>query len=93
MSSLRFASRFNVRYPQLQAPKDPSGLLLRLGDPHGALPFTVVLDSQHRICIQRLGEVDAGWIAAAVRQCSAPQTLADGPTWDGGRDGRAQRLQ
>jgi thiol-disulfide isomerase/thioredoxin len=80
MSSLRFASRFNVRYPQLQAPKDPSGLLRRLGDPHGALPFTVVLDSQHRICAQRLGEVDAGWIAAAVRQCSAPQTLADGPT-------------
>lgn len=73
ISSLRFANGFHVRYPQLQAPKDPSGLLRRLGDPQGALPFTVMLDTEHRICASRLGEVDAQWIAAAVRVCSAPQ--------------------
>jgi thiol-disulfide isomerase/thioredoxin len=79
ISSLRFANRFHVHYPQLQAPKDPSGLLRRLGDLHGALPFTLVLDTEHRICASRLGEVDAEWIAAAVRKCSAPsQVRADG---------------
>jgi thiol-disulfide isomerase/thioredoxin len=71
ISSMRFTSRFQVRYPQLQAPKDPGGLLRRLGDLHGALPFTVVLDTEHRICASRLGEVDAEWIAAAVKKCSA----------------------
>jgi len=71
MSSLRFANRFQVHYPQLQAPKDPSGLLRRLGDLHGALPFTVVLDTEHRMCASRLGEVNAEWIAAAVKKCSA----------------------
>ena len=77
VSSLRFASRFQVRYPQLQAPKNPSGLLRRLGDLHGALPFTVVLNPEHRICAQRLGEVDVEWIAAAVSKCSRAQALAD----------------
>lgn len=70
-SSLLFASKFHVGYPQLQAPKNPNGLLRKLGDPHGALPFTVVLDTQHRICAQRLGAVDAQWIATAVHECTA----------------------
>jgi len=70
IASLRFTARFHVRYPQLQAPSNPSGLLRRLGDPHGALPFTVVLDRRHRICAQRLGEVDARWIATAVHECT-----------------------
>ena len=77
ISSLLFASRYHVSYPQLQAPKDPDGLLRKLGDPHGALPFTVVLDTQHRICAQRMGEVDAQWIATAVRDCTA-KAQADG---------------
>jgi len=74
ISSLLFARRYHVSYPQLQAPKDPNGLLRKLGDPHGALPFTVVLDTQHRICAQRMGEVDAQWIAAAVHECTAEAT-------------------
>jgi len=71
ISSLLFASRFHVSYPQLQAPKDPNGLLRELGDLHGALPFTVMLDTQHQICARRMGEVDAQWIATAVRDCTA----------------------
>jgi len=71
ISSLRFANRFHVRYPELQAPKNPSGLLRKLGDTVGALPFTVVLDTEHRICASRLGGVDADWIASAVKQCSS----------------------
>lgn len=70
MSSLLFARRYRVSYPQLQAPANPSGLLRKLGDPHGALPFTVLLDARHRICAQRLGEVDAQWIAAAMHECT-----------------------
>lgn len=72
ISSLRFAGRFHVGYPELQAPKDPGGLLRRLGDLDGALPFTVVLDVRHRICAQRMGEVDAQWIAAAAQKCAGP---------------------
>lgn len=60
-----------MRYPQLQAPKDSSGLLRRLGDLHEALPFTVVLDGEHRICARRLGEVDAEWVGKAVNACAA----------------------
>lgn len=71
ISSLRFVSRFHVGYPQLRSPKDPDGLLRQLGDLRGALPFTVVLDSKHRICASRLGAVDADWIADAVKQCSS----------------------
>ena len=71
IASLRFASRFHVRYLQLQAPKNPSGLLRRLGDAKGALPFTVVLDTEHRICASHLGEVDAEWITSAVKACAA----------------------
>lgn len=71
MSSLLFARRYRVSYPQLQAPTNPAGLLRKLGDPHGALPFTVMLDARHRICAQHLGEVDAQWIAAAVHECAA----------------------
>jgi thiol-disulfide isomerase/thioredoxin len=70
ISSLRFASRLNVRYPQVQAPMHPDGLLRRLGDLHGALPFTVVLDTEHRICASRLGKVDVEWIRSVVKVCA-----------------------
>jgi thiol-disulfide isomerase/thioredoxin len=70
ISSLRFASRFHVRYPQLRAPTHPEGLLRRLGDLHGGLPFTVVLDTEHRICASREGAVDADWVSGAVKACA-----------------------
>lgn len=71
IASLRFTSRAHVSYPQLQAPTNPAGLLRRLGDLGGALPFTVVLDKKHRICTSHLGAVDADWIGNAVRMCAA----------------------
>ncbi|HUO11693.1 MAG TPA: TlpA disulfide reductase family protein [Caulobacteraceae bacterium] len=71
MASLIFVNRHHVQYPQLQAPTNPSGLLRRLGDLDGALPFTVVLDTRHRICASRRGAVDADWIGNAVRKCEA----------------------
>lgn len=75
VSSLLFVSKYHVSYPQLQAPKDPNGLLRKLGDLHGALPFTVMLDTQHRICAQHMGSVDAGWIATAVGKCNLAATM------------------
>jgi len=70
-ASIRFTSQFQVPYPQLQAPKDPAGLLRRLGDPHQGLPFTLLLDAGHRICASRLGEVDAHWIDVALKKISS----------------------
>lgn len=70
IASLLFINRLHIRYPQLQAPKNSSGLLRRLGDSQGALPFTVVLDAGHRICAKRQGAVDAAWILGAMNTCA-----------------------
>lgn len=71
VTSISFSRQFQVSYPQLQAPHDPSGLLRRLGDPRQGLPFTVMLDAGHRVCASRLGAVDANWMADAVRRSSS----------------------
>lgn len=56
---------------QLVASTQPDVLMRRFGNKAGALPFTVVVDVRHAVCAARLGEVDAAWIAAAVKACGA----------------------
>jgi thiol-disulfide isomerase/thioredoxin len=70
----RFLARQQPSYPQLVAPAQPEVLLRRFGNKAGALPFTVVVDAQRRVCASRLGEVDAAWIAAAAQACGALPT-------------------
>ena len=69
-AATRFLARFQPTYPQLIAPANGEVLLRRFGNKRGALPFTVVVNDQHRICMTQSGEVDAAWIAAAVSHCS-----------------------
>jgi thiol-disulfide isomerase/thioredoxin len=47
----RFVERHRIAYLQLSAPAQSDGLLRRFGNATGALPYTVVLDAQHMICI------------------------------------------
>lgn len=70
-SARRFLARFTIGYPQLIATTRPEVLMRRLGNRTGALPYTAVLDRQHRLCRSHLGQVDAGWIAQAIAQCEA----------------------
>lgn len=67
----RFLMHQSPSYPQLVAGPQPEVLMRRFGNRIGALPYTVVLDSGHRICASHLGELDAAWLDAARRSCTA----------------------
>lgn len=59
--------------PPLQAlhgPTEPRGILARFGNPAGALPYTVVLDTQRRACARQIGEVTPRWLDAAIQRCN-----------------------
>jgi thiol-disulfide isomerase/thioredoxin len=81
-SAERFLARLAPTYPQLIASMQAEVLMRRFGNKLGGLPFTVVLDAQHRLCVSRLGEVDAPWLSAALAGCAA-----DGSTQPAGHDG------
>jgi thiol-disulfide isomerase/thioredoxin len=51
-----FLKRTAVTYPIGIAGMDGAELMIALGNGHGALPFTVVLDAQGRVIERRLGE-------------------------------------
>ena len=65
----RFVERHRIAYLQLSAPAQSDGLLRRFGNATGALPYTVVLDAQHKICISKAGAVDTQWLLAATVRC------------------------
>ena len=54
----------------LNGPSEPRGLLARFGNPHGALPHTVLLDAQRQPCAQRSGEIDVAWLRATLNRCT-----------------------
>jgi len=68
-SARQFTARFKSSHVQLWAPRQPEALMRRFGNKVGALPYTVVLDAQHRVCASRLGEVDANWLEEALGRC------------------------
>lgn len=70
-AAARYIARRQPTYPQLIATAQPEVLLRRYGNPMGALPYTVVVDAQHRVCASHLGEVDDAWIDAAAQACGA----------------------
>jgi thiol-disulfide isomerase/thioredoxin len=64
-----FLRRHPASYPQALA---SPALLPAFGNQIKGLPYTVIVNSQHRICTRRLGPVDAAWLAKAVADCAAP---------------------
>lgn len=53
----------------LHGPGEPRGLLARFGNPVGALPHTVWLGTDGRVCARKTGEIDAAWLAAQQGRC------------------------
>jgi hypothetical protein len=68
-SARQFVARLNPSYVQLWASQQPEVLMRRFGNKLGALPYTVMLDAQHRVCMTQLGEVDKIWLEEALAQC------------------------
>lgn len=58
----------------LHGPNEPRGLLARFGNRIGALPHTVLLDPQRRVCAQHTGEVSSHWLDDALRRCQSPSS-------------------
>ena len=53
----------------LLAPANPRPLLARFGNRSGAVPHSVMLDRERRICARRTGEIDGAWLRTAARNC------------------------
>lgn len=71
--SLDYLEAHPAAYPQLAAPSDPDDLLRRLGDPRGALPYSVMLGPDHTPCASRTGPLDRKWLHAALERCRNTQ--------------------
>ena len=70
-SAARFLARLQPSYPQLLATSQPEVLLRRFGNKLEALPYSVVLNARHEVCMTRLGEIDAAWVDGAAAACGA----------------------
>jgi thiol-disulfide isomerase/thioredoxin len=57
----------------LHGPSEPRGLLARFGNRFGALPHTVILDTERRTCTQRTGEINHRWLVDNLAACSVNQ--------------------
>lgn len=53
----------------LFGPGEPRGLLARFGNRSGALPHTVVLDTERRPCTLLTGEISTAWVESALAHC------------------------
>lgn len=62
----QFAASFNIPYPVLLAGAEAITLMERLGNPSGALPFTVLLDRQGRLADRRLGAYSEAQLRSAL---------------------------
>jgi thiol-disulfide isomerase/thioredoxin len=54
----------------LHGPSEPRGLLARFGNPHGALPHTILLNPLRHPCGQHTGELSPAWLAKAQARCA-----------------------
>jgi len=55
---------------QLLAPHQPDGLMRRLGNPSGALPYTLLLNAAHQACATHTGQLDPAWLDTALATCT-----------------------
>lgn len=70
-ASARALGRYQVPADvrRAMAPADPRGLLARLGNRAGALPFTAAFRADGRRCAARLGPLDAQQMRALAARC------------------------
>ncbi len=67
----QFLQRVQVNYPILIGEGAAHSLSRRLGNPSGALPYTVVLDRDGHIVLRHLGRLPRARLEAALRQIGA----------------------
>jgi len=53
----------------LYGPREPQGLLARFGDPGQALPHTVILNPERRLCAKKTGEISVEWLEKELASC------------------------
>ena len=62
-----FLGRVKIGFPIGLAGLDGTDLVIRLGNPHGNLPYSIAIDSRSRLAERKLGETSltelAGWAA------------------------------
>ncbi len=68
---LRFLQRQPVGYPILVGEGAGHSLARQLGDPSGALPYTIVLDRDGQIVLSHLGRLPRAMLEAALRKIGA----------------------
>jgi len=61
-----FAMKVRVSYPLLVAGSEVIGLMKQLGNPSGALPFTVILDRTGALAYRKLGAFKGAELEGAV---------------------------
>ena len=64
----KFTQRFQVNYPFLIGEGAASGLARQLGDPSGALPYTIVLDRSGAIVLSHLGRLPRATLESTLRK-------------------------
>lgn len=67
----QFLQRQPVNYPILIGEGAAHNLARQLGNPSGALPYTIVLDRDGRIVLKHLGQLPRATLEAALRKISA----------------------
>lgn len=53
----------------LHGPSNPEGLLKRLGNPKGLLPFSVLVNEKGQVCGRRAGKVTSAWVEQTRSLC------------------------
>jgi thiol-disulfide isomerase/thioredoxin len=67
----RFLQRQPVDYPILVGEGAALALARQLGNPNGALPYTIVLDRDGRVALRHLGRLPRATLDAALRKLGA----------------------
>ncbi|MCL5060635.1 MAG: TlpA family protein disulfide reductase, partial [Candidatus Thermoplasmatota archaeon] len=70
-SVARFLQQMPVGYPILIGEGAAHGLARQLGNPSGALPYTIVLDRDGNIVLSHLGRLPRATLETALREISS----------------------
>ncbi len=63
-----FLGRIKIGFPIGLAGLDGTDLVIRLGNPHGNLPYSIAIDSQARLAERKLGETNLSELAIWARR-------------------------
>jgi hypothetical protein len=65
---LQFLQQLPVNYPVLVGEGAAHNLARQLGNPNGALPYTIVLDRDGKVVLRHLGRLPRATLETALRK-------------------------